>query len=465
MIPIFPELPARMGVYTLQRLIGSHEQSDRYLAGQEHVQRQVIVEILRPNAEEDAVTHFVDSARARVEAKLPHVVKVLDSGCADGFWYITQDLPPGPPLSVRDSGEPLSVDELCRIVLAAAELYSAAERADLPTRPLESDMIFLSRKGIVNFLSPVSDGGTYNSEAGLEAMRQLGELLTPLLPTNVPGQTRASTLLQWMKEGYEGNPLDWDSIGSTAQLIRQQLNPTGATPLPSSMRVHDVNSAMRRETQRRRRSTRSLITGAICLIVVIAMSQLGRFIPLHSTRQLSPVKENYILCEGGNKLMVRPVSIGDYSRFLSDYNSMSKERKRELNRGMPESATDHTPDQWKDILHAATHKLIWEGREMSMKSPIVNVSYWDALAYARYTGCKLPSAELLQAALRESGKPHPEEWTASARSNDPLLGNCRIVISDASTCPPGSSAPLPQAEPDPSARSVNRSFRLINNKL
>lgn len=32
MIPIFPELPARMGVYTLQRLIGSHEQSDRYLS-------------------------------------------------------------------------------------------------------------------------------------------------------------------------------------------------------------------------------------------------------------------------------------------------------------------------------------------------------------------------------------------------------------------------------------------------
>ena len=65
----------------------------------------------------------------------------------------------------------------------------------------------------------------------------------------------------------------------------------------------------------------------------------------------------------------------------------------------------------------------------------------------------------------KNGKPHPEEWTASARSNDPLLGNCRIVISDASTSPPGSSAPLPQAEPDPSARSVNRSFRLINNKL
>lgn len=465
MIPIFPELPARMGVYTLLRLIGSHDHGDRYLAGQEHVQRQVIVEVLRPNAEEDDITHFVSSARARVEAKLPHVVKVLDSGCADGFWYITQDLPPGPPLSLRDSGAPLSVDELCRIVLAAAELYSAAERADLPAHALESDMIFLSRKGIVNFLSPVSDAGAYNRETGREAMQKLGELLTPLLPVNVPGQTRAATLLQWMKEGYEGNELDWDSIGSTAQLIRQQLNPAGATPLPSSIRVHDVNSAMRRENQRRRRSTRNLITGAVCLIVVIAMSQLGHLFPLHSSRQLSPVKENYILCQGGNKLMTRPVSVGDYARFLSVYNSMSKERKRELNRDIPENMTDHTPERWKDILNAATHKLIWEGREMSMEAPIVNVTYWDALAYARYSGGKLPSAELLQAALRETGKPHPEEWTSTTRGNDPVLGNCYIVISDSSVRPHGSNAPLPQAEPDPSARSINRGFRLINNKL
>ena len=111
MIPIFPEQPARLGVYTLIRLLGSHEHTDRYLASQEHVERKVIVEVLRPTAEEEEIGNFVGSARARVGSKLPHVAKVLDSGCADSYWYLTQDLPPGTPLSVRTPGEALPVSD------------------------------------------------------------------------------------------------------------------------------------------------------------------------------------------------------------------------------------------------------------------------------------------------------------------------------------------------------------------
>ncbi len=460
MIPIFPEQPARLGVYTLIRLLGSHEHTDRYLASQEHVERKVIVEVLRPTAEEEEIGNFVGSARARVGSKLPHVAKVLDSGCADSYWYLTQDLPPGTPLSVRTPGEALSVDDICRIVLAAAELYCAAAAADLPVLALDADMIYLTSKGAVHFLSPVTVGGSHRTEQTQQAMRQLGLLLKPFLPVNVPGQTRAATLIEWMAEGYEGRMLDWEGIGSTAQLIRQQLNPSAtAAPLKSVVRVHDVNSSMRRENQRRRKYTRNALLGGICLLIVAAMSQLGHLFTFKVAHQLSPVKDGYVLCEGA-RVMSRPVSINEYAQFLDALKNMSKAERDAINKGIPENARKHEPDDWIGMQQDAINHRNRYGRELTPDAPVVNVSYWDALAYSRYARRRLPDAKLLQPVRATLGASALEEWTATRTNDDPVIGDACIILSANNSGARKNKAPLPQAECDPGARNPNRTFRL-----
>ncbi|MBR7110180.1 MAG: hypothetical protein IKC90_09075 [Akkermansia sp.] len=71
--PDFQKLPTRLGVYTLTRHIGNRGEAALYLATQSHVERGVVVEVLPPASDHEAVQAFLASARARVAVSLPYV--------------------------------------------------------------------------------------------------------------------------------------------------------------------------------------------------------------------------------------------------------------------------------------------------------------------------------------------------------------------------------------------------------
>ena len=79
MPPIFTSLPANLGVYTLTKRLGSHETHERDIAKQSHVDRAVILEVLRDGLPQEVLDAFLRNARARAAESLPHVGQVLES--------------------------------------------------------------------------------------------------------------------------------------------------------------------------------------------------------------------------------------------------------------------------------------------------------------------------------------------------------------------------------------------------
>jgi len=448
MSAIFPELPQRLGDYTLTRRLSERNTSELYEATQSHVERAVILEVLRPGSPRPILDSFLNTARARVVAALPRVGQVFESLMTDTFWYLAQERPVGQSLAERIAEDKaLTPCETCFIISAAAELYTACLKAQLATAPLTADAIFLSADGNVTFLSPVVPGEP-TPDSPPTQMRELALTLRPVLPRSGPGKNRVSTLSLWLQEGYEGQWLEWSSIQSTAALILEQLAPPQENRQEAPQ--EEVQDSRRRTLLKRYRSClRHGIRAAAALTLISALACLGFLAPAPAPATIPPHQGDYIACQATPEpaaLMARPVSLREYRRFLQACDAMKPEQLAALNKNIPAEHTSHRPADWETQEQAA----------QTQDTPVTGVSYWDALAYARHAGGELPEAGLLTAARREIGTPGIQEWTASTRQNSDMYREAQLIL------PSGDSPDTaPLLESDRSARHPQRGFRIL----
>lgn len=458
----FPQLPARLGDYTLTHHLGSHALSDLYLATQIHVERAVIIEALRPGCTPEETALFLATARARAAARLPGLGQVFESMSTDGIWYTTLERPKGKSLSqMAAAGERLkSARHACAVIIAAAGMYDAAASQGIAAAGLAADSIFTKGEELITFLSPVLPEPSQESMLR-QQQAALADALEPVLPINVPGQNRVATLVSWLREGYEGQFLEWASISSTADLICRQLAPVlDKSCLDSGAKVSI--SAIKRQAQRKRRKALRLLgVGSVAAIGVAAIGGLGLLFAPGQRAAASPIHGKYADCHAGKgyaRMLARPVTIAEYRRFLSaveEWQLSAPPKFSRINKDIPESCHGHTPLEWEAQLHAANRGKKWHGEKLSEDSPVRGVSYWDALACARFMKGSVPEAELLQAVRAKAAAPRCiEEWTSSVSSLCPLYSQGHVIL-------PASGSPSPSLEPDPAARSIRRGFRVL----
>lgn len=438
MNPIFPELPHPLGVYTLARLMETRPDRDLYIATQSHVERAVVAEVMRPGAERAAEARFLESARMRVAAdSLPHVAQVYESLRADGLWFLTQELPKGQSMAeIAAAEKQLSVRAVCRIISAAAEIYTLCAKAGLSARAMSAATVFVDEEETPHFLSPVTAND--NGCEAAEAMAALGEALNAVRPVGVPGENRVHTLLQWMRHGYEGEWLDWSTIAATAATVAEQLG--ADKPTESEDNPSDATRKRRQRKQRRKLLNYALYAVASAALF-IGCASIGLLFPQQRVEILPAVHDGGVVCKVGTHTLLvadTPVSKGEYARFLEKWNSLSPEEQAVLHEGVPAAYTDHTPQGWDG-----------NGGD----APVTGVSYWDALVYARFVNAALPTAAALQTARRAAPAAKPlREWVTP----DSLPAS--LLPADGALLLQADATPFPLA--DRAYRAADLTFRI-----
>lgn len=420
---IFPELPHTLGVYTLVRLLETRPDGDLYEATQSHVERAVVVEVIRPGATRAEEARFLESARMRVAADvLPNVGQVYESLKADGLWFLTQELPKGTSLAqLAENGQRLSVRAVCRIIEETARIYGLCLQAGLSTRSLSAASIFLDEAETPRFLSPVT-AAQEESPVDAADMAALADALRPVRPKGVPGENRVLTLLQWLREGYEGQQLDWNTHAASARTVLEQL---GQDKEAENEDAPSDATLKRRGRKARRKVLQAAGYGAALVAIFTACASLGLlFSPMQRLEVRPAVHNGSVFCNDQGRTVVlaaRCVSRAEYGRFLDAWKAMSAEERRRTD---IVACTDHIPLGWDDTRDAA---------------PVTGVSYADALAYARFAGTELPTAEQVQAALT-ARRPADAlwEWTAGGRSSLPaaLCDSVAILMPHAADTAP-----------------------------
>ena len=414
MTPIFPHLPHTLGVYSLTRHLETRENTELYEARQTHVDRAVVLEVLRPGASQAEEAAFLAQARNRVATDgMPHVADVYESLRAEGIWFLTQELPPGDSLAdVAAAGRKLPVPDICRIISAAAEMYDMYLQAGHHAMPLAPTSVYVEESGEVHFLSPLVEGVPNRPRKQMQALARILRHVAPVI--HAPGLGRLTTLIHWLKEGADGVYLTWPEIKETADTILQQLE-TNALPEHEKSAFtrlcERVNSLP--FTQRVRNFFRHWgLLLAISAGTIVLLSSIGRQFGLDTPTYLPPLDNEALHCQEEDvceRVLLRPVSVQQYADFMQTFRKLEPARLQELLRDMPEQNISMIPANWKAQQAAAPG------------TPVTGVNYRQALLYARAAGGTLPTARQLQAMLANALPLTELEWTRS-QAESPLPG-------------------------------------------
>ena len=453
------KLPRRLGVYTLTEKLGCGAYSDFYFATQSHVERGVVLEALRAGSGEDVREYFLHTVRSRGETQLPHISRVLESRNVGESWFLTYERPEGTILTqMIGEGSSLSTAQACALISAAAKMYMNAEQKNIAMDCLQPHAMFICRDDSACFLSPILPGEA-QEEQRPAFMRALAAAISPILPSNVPGQGRVATLVRWLAEGYEGQFLTWDSVCSIADEIRRHTAPVLTRSSVKNLNSRSVTRQVREKVERRRQRRNVLqITAAAAAVVLMGAG--GLLLAPSEGEQLPASEGNsvYVRSEQGpQRVYARPVSILEYQKFLAvydDYNATNQFRRAAINKGVPAECASHVPAEWQQQLQAIDRGEEWQGHKLTPHSPVRGISYWDALAYANFRGAVLPDEAALRVA-RLHGKPGdlPEEWTGTIRPADAVYEQGVIVL-------PATGSDWAAVETDRAVRSLQRGFRI-----
>lgn len=452
---IFPELPTKLGIYSLTRMLGAREDSELYLATQSYVDRAVVIEVLRPECPPEKAEEFQAIARQRAAATLPHVSPVLESASTGMLRYLIQELPKGQPLAERlESAGRLNMEQAFAFTQAVADMYCACEVQGVAANPLTMDSIYMDGDDFY-FFSPVV-AGEVTSQQRPAQMEGLAALLESILPEEVVTKSNISIIIHWLRNGYGNAALEWQPLASSLSTLRAQKY---AAPKVERWKQTLTNkTGMKRRLRRigRAIAERAVYLSGLLAVTVGAAVAYRMLVLEGGDDRLAAVTPEYVYCGTPGRpyrVQTKPVSIGEYENFLLAWEKMTSMQKKDINEGMPPEIKDHKPLEWREQLLVAGMKGEWEGRNISRESPVGGVSYWNALAYARYMKGRLPKVEQVRVVRGLTGEPLVEEWTSSgAKERFPLETNYIVYPAFGKE---------PYYEVNPSKQAPARGFRIV----
>jgi formylglycine-generating enzyme required for sulfatase activity len=373
--------------------------TETYEARQISVKRPAVLEILHQAAasDPDELRAFRATVRAKAAVTHPSITVVYEASETEkNPFYAAEPLPKRTLKSLGDKAQ--SEKTIVQIVRAAADAALYLESHKIPYTPWGLDEIALDEHDQPRFANTAVSAGGKTPEA-LEGITQLGTALTGL-----SGRSRFAHVITQMAAGTY---LTWQSVKVVAD--------------DNYKRIRDQSSLQRAETslmdpaQRKKNLIIQLVLGLVAVVGVIFAFQNLKPKPTASTIPETMVYVrggNFIYQQGENRFLKAfyidkyEVTIGQYHLFVE---ALKANPSREWDHpSQPPGKTGHTPKNWEIIYDAALLGKNYLGQTLSLDDPVVFVDFWDAYAYAKWKGKRLPTDEEWERAARgDSGKDWP----------------------------------------------------------
>lgn len=412
-------LPARLGEYQLAECLAEGALTRRWVAEQESVRRTVLIDELRPERLDQAEAFLAD-VRAKAAVDHPSIGTVYEAVSGDGVCYCALEMLPGATLADRLlAAEPLKPVRLAYFLRRIAEANLYHEARGQATAEFGPDAVHIDDAGVIRMENRVVAGERTPDQSARDVKR-FGEQLPALVADGLPGATRVLTVLGWMRGKQAGGPLSWKAVHGYCEQIEQQLAELVPAMTPMTAAV-----------VRPKKPPVLVIAAGILAVLLVGFFILkanGRKVRSPSAAGLPaavliPAGE-YPTPDGGweplreFKLDAHEVTIGEYRGFLDALEMHIKSGRSRIydDDQQPEEKVDHLPADWAGLLEAAKTHGKWQGRTVTLDSPVVGVDWWDAAAYAEWKQARLPTQEEWFAALRqgcdEPAKLAPGPWQA-----------------------------------------------------
>ena len=420
-----------VGPYAISGPAAPHPLGRLYWA--KHHQLQRSVQILVPPTGSPI---FPKAIRAMARVNHPSVYSLYESIPWENRILVAEEPVLHPSLlHLRLSGQTPGLLPCARLATALASVLAEMESSSIPARLLGEYDYTLSPKGTPRLRNPAAYPGTPEVST-FDNANHLAGILEPFLQ----GEPKSAPLLQILR-----NP------GTSAyDLLRQarEFERQLAEVREVHVRKEELEAAqkiLRARVLRRWTIAAGSILVAIFL-VVYARVIFQRFlldVPAQLSEAELAVPGGKITREGGVVevpaffLDRHEVTIGDYEKFLAaasqdpNWQALVPESARP-EKSSPESLA---PRDWPEILRRARKNENYQEQKISRDTPVFNVDYPSAAAYAKWKGRRLPTMdEWIRAAGGNESRPFP--WGSHP---DPTCANLGVAREDQAARDPGDS--------------------------
>ena len=323
-------------------------------------------------------------------------------------------------LHFESQGEKLSLLSCARLASTLSSVLSEMESSSVPARLLGGYDYTLSSKGTPRLRNPAAFPGAAEASF-LDNSTQLASLLEPLLPEDPKSQ-------ELLKILQEPGTSPFDLLKRTREFERQL-----ADVQEVHIRQEEIEAA--RQAIRARILRRWAITvgslatvGFALLWVSVLHHRFFLDVPGTLNGEEIQVPTGYVMIDGAKvdvpafSLDRHEVTIGEYEKFLTELPKQDLVKLLPKNRPNDrKSVQQFIPTDWEDMLTRARKKERYQGQIITRDTPIFNVDYLSAFAYAKWKGRRLPKKE--EWLLAASGKKaFPFPWGNEEKNPNINLG-------------------------------------------
>ncbi len=402
-----------IGAYRIQRLLGQGRWGAVYAAVQTAINRPVSLRLLDAARASDTPTRerFIGDARAKARVQHPSILSVFEAGEAGSHIFYAQEYVDGRNLAeLGASGEKLDQTAALKVLRAAAEGLGYYATQKTPHAPLDAAGIYLSAEGaprLANRATQLADEQPpYEQEVAA-----LGRTLLAVLPAGSAISPPVRVLLGRMMQttpGRAGGIPSWSALLLALKELEPQVVPVEAAMITAQDRAAIAAVEAARKAQKR--SFFVNIAGLVSALL-LAGGAIYWFVFRGRERDhdvMVHIPAGEFLFQSGESVTLPEywidkyeVTIGQYAKFLKSLEAhptveFEDPREPPIKRGQG----GHAPKTWKIYYERAVRNMEVASTPTTLNSPVVEVDWWDASAYAKWKGHELPTEKEWEKAAR-----------------------------------------------------------------
>lgn len=412
-----------LGSYEIKERLYSEQDTETYVAEQQGIRRKVALVLLKPHLVNDAaaVAKFKDRQRIKAGIEHPRIAPLYEALQIAQYHFYTREMPHGRTIEeLQLAGVKFSEKVLVDIIATVAEAMAHATLRGHHYRVLTPRDVSVDderQASIVNvFRAPGSKPRDHAADVRklLIMLRTLGE-----------GPKTRHLMDDLVRENR-----DWEGIRQRALDLQDDFREYSLLKRADTREAQDIQ-ASRRKTPLP--TWVYIVSGLVVLGLVagIVFRNLAQPPP-----PPKPLKEVMVAIPAGEFIYQREekkhtlpafwmdkheVTIGQYADFLDALEQDKAKAKSYDHPEQPAAKKSHVPEGWAAYHQAALTAGNFNSQPININCPVARVDWWDAYAYAKWRGNRLPTEEEWERAARGTdGRAFP--WGNDAKPNAANLG-------------------------------------------